>query len=115
MSEYGIYSSQDRGHSGTQYASQPASNVEWYSSSSQQQQQYSNYNYHEQSFPASSGAQYGTFEDEAPLLEGAALVTFMIPYTEINCILFFSQPCLSTAAFIFLSQPPLLLSFSMQS
>ncbi|KAL4531691.1 hypothetical protein Ndes2526B_g04207 [Nannochloris sp. 'desiccata'] len=69
MSEYGIYSSQGRGYSDPQYASQPASNVEWYSSGSQQQQQYSNFNYHEQSFAASSGAQYGTFEDEAPLLE----------------------------------------------
>jgi len=79
MSEYGIYSSQDRGYSGTQYASQPASNVEWYSSGSQQQQQYSNYNYPEQSFAASSGAQYGTFDDEAPILEGAHFVAFRIP------------------------------------
>lgn len=96
MSEYGIYSSQGRGYSDPQYASQPASNVEWYSSGSQQQQQYSNFNYHEQSFAASSGAQYGTFEDEAPLLEGAALVAFMIPFIEI--FVFFNHPSLWTAA-----------------
>ncbi len=75
MSEYGLSSGQARAHSGQQYGAQPASNVEWYSS---QQQQYSNYNYHEQSFASSSGAQYGTFEDEAPLLEGTPLITFRI-------------------------------------
>jgi hypothetical protein len=70
MSEYGLSSAQGRAHSSQQYGAQAAPNVEWYSSTSQQQQ-YSNYNYHEQSFASSSGAQYGTFDDEAPLLEGA--------------------------------------------
>jgi hypothetical protein len=78
MSEYGLASAQGRGHPGAQYGAQPASNVEWYSSGSQQQQ-YSNYNYHEQSFASSSGAQYGTFDDEAPLLEGASCIAFRIP------------------------------------
>jgi hypothetical protein len=81
MSEYGLSSAQSRGHSGPQYGSQAAPNVEWYSSGSQQQQ-YSNYNYHEQSYASSSGAQYGTFEDEAPLLEGTVSVAFRILSTQ---------------------------------
>jgi hypothetical protein len=80
MSEYGLSAAQTRGHPDQQYGAQPASNVEWYSSGSQQQQ-YSNYNYHEQSFASSSGAQYGTFEDEAPLLEGTPFIAFRILFS----------------------------------
>ena len=91
MSEYGLSSAQGRGHVNPQYGAQAAPNVEWYSSGSQQQQ-YSNYNYHEQSFASSSGAQYGTFEDEAPLLEGAICSITTILATESFLILNFLHP-----------------------
>ena len=64
------YAHPQRGPSSTQYAAQPAPNVEWYSSSSQQQYASSNYAYEQHNYASSSGAAYGTFEDEAPLLEG---------------------------------------------
>lgn len=91
MSEYGLSSAQGRGHMNPQYGAQAAPNVEWYSSGSQQQQ-YSNYNYHEQSFASSSGAQYGTFEDEAPLLEGAVCSITTILATESYLILKILHP-----------------------
>ena len=66
MSEYGLSGAQNQGYAAPSYAPPPASNVEWYSSGPQQ---YTTYAY-DQSYASSSGAAYGTFEDEAPLLEG---------------------------------------------
>ena len=73
MAEYGLSGTQYRGQPAQQYAAQSAPNVEWYSSSTQQQQQYNSYAYDQGYATNTSGAAYGTFDDEAPLLEGMVI------------------------------------------
>ena len=70
MSEYGLSSTQHRGNQPAQYMAQTAPNVEWYSPAGQQQ--YATYGGYDNSYQSSGGGggAYGSFEDEAPLLEG---------------------------------------------
>lgn len=66
MSEYGLSGVQQRPNNAYQYPQQNAANVEWYSGEASN---YGAYTY-DPTVASNSGAAYGTFEDEAPLLEG---------------------------------------------
>lgn len=68
MSEYGLSGAQYRGNQPAQYMAQTAPNVEWYSPAAQQQ--YASYGAYDTNYQSSGGGAYGSFEDEAPLLEG---------------------------------------------
>ena len=68
MSEYGLSTAQQNNPTNLQSFAQPRTQVEWYSVGAQHQ--YADYRGFDQSYQSGSAAAYGSFEDEAPLLEG---------------------------------------------
>ena len=68
MSEYGLSTAQQRIPANVQAYGQPQSQVEWYSVGAQPQ--YADYRGYDQGYQSGIAATYGSFEDEAPLLEG---------------------------------------------
>jgi len=86
MSEYGLSSVSTRNALPNQFVPQQSgAGVEWYSVSGTQQQ-YGAYQY-DQNVATNSGATYGTFEDEAPLLEGE----YCIPLVSARVVDCFSE------------------------